>query len=80
MIDDYRADREIGDVDAIQGTMEGVTYNLWAMKEPDFIMKMMATGGSLIVDYLCRSMSHWFDAGVQMVKEFSYTLPLDKHF
>ena len=28
--------------------MEGVHYNLWAMKEPDYVIKMMATGGILL--------------------------------
>ena len=28
----------VGDTDAIQGTMDGIIYNLWGMKEPDYVM------------------------------------------
>ncbi len=31
----------------ISGVLDGVKYFLCGMKEPDYIMKMMATGGSL---------------------------------
>jgi hypothetical protein len=48
MIYDFIADREIGDVNAVQDTLEVVTYIWWAMKEPDYIMKILATGGSII--------------------------------
>jgi hypothetical protein len=34
-IDDHMADRDVGDVDAIQVTADVVTYNLWAMKKTD---------------------------------------------
>ena len=36
--------KEVRSVDAIQGSSEGKVYNLWAMKEPDYVMEMMATG------------------------------------
>ncbi len=47
-MDNHMAGSEVGSVDAIQGSMEGVLYNLCAMKEPDYVVKMMATGGSLL--------------------------------
>jgi hypothetical protein len=34
--------------------MDGVTYNLWGMKEPDYVMRMMATGGPLVVYETCK--------------------------
>ncbi len=49
------AGREVRDVNAVQGTIEGMPYNLWTMKEPDYIMKIMATSGSLIAGETCRS-------------------------
>ena len=55
-------------------------YNLWAMKEPDYIMTMMATRGSLIADKTCRSTtSHWIEGDVNKQKEFAYTQPFDHH-
>jgi len=38
---------QVGDCDAITGTIDGIPYNLWGMKEPDYTMKMMVCGGSL---------------------------------
>ena len=34
-IDQYMAGRKVGDVDDVQGTMEDMPYNLWAMNDPD---------------------------------------------
>ncbi len=80
-MDDHMAGKEVGSVDAIQGSMEGVLYNLWAMKELDYVMKMMATGGSLIVDDSCHSKSCcWIEGGVQTTKEFTSTLLFNNHF
>ena len=41
---------EVGGTHTIQGVFEGTTYNLWGMKEPDYILQMMATGGPLGVN------------------------------
>ena len=35
----------VGDVDEVSGTQDGVPYNLWGLKEPNYVMRMMATGG-----------------------------------
>ena len=40
-IDSHLKDIEVGETEAIQGSIEGITYNIWMMKEPDYIMKMM---------------------------------------
>lgn len=50
---EHMAGSDVGSVDAIKGFSEGVVYNLWTMKDPDYVMKMMATGGSLIMDDSC---------------------------
>lgn len=31
--------------DAISGSLNGSSYNIWGIKEPDYTMKIMATGG-----------------------------------
>ena len=41
---------EVGGVDDIQVTVDGVIYNLWGMKEPNYGMSIMATGGRLLAD------------------------------
>ena len=54
-MDNHLKDIEVDETEAIQGTQDGVTYNIWMMKEPDYVMKMMATGGNLIADQSCHS-------------------------
>ena len=71
----------VGDCDAIQGVMEGTTYNLWGMKEPDYVMRMMATGGPLDANDSCRTAScRWNETGVEVHRTFKYKCPYDWHF
>ena len=44
----------VGDNHAIAGTMDGVAYNLWGVKEPDYVMRMMSSGGSLAAYETCK--------------------------
>ncbi len=46
---------DVRDFNTILGTMYGTSYNIWAMKEPDYVMKMMACGGNPLV-FNCKSM------------------------
>ena len=72
---------KVGDTDAIQGTMDGITYNLWGMKEPDYVMRMMATGGALLEDDTCRETTRsWMEDGVRTGTTFKYKFPFDWHF
>jgi hypothetical protein len=72
---------DVGDCHAIQGVMEGTTYNLWGMKEPDYVMRMMATGGLLDTNESCRMASRrWNNGGVEVQRTFQYKCPFDWHF
>jgi hypothetical protein len=72
---------EVGDCHTIQGVMEGTTYNLWGMKEPDYIMWMMATGRPLDANESCRMASHrWNNGGVEVDRTFQYKCPFDWNF
>jgi hypothetical protein len=44
----------VGDNHAITGTMDGVVYHLLGMKEPDYVMRMMASGGPLAAYDTCK--------------------------
>ena len=44
--------KNVGDVDATEGVLDGVPYTLWGMKEPDYAM--MAIDGSLSADEMCQ--------------------------
>ena len=68
-------------MDAIQGTLDGIQYNIWAMKHEGYTLKMMVMGGKLVADDLCRATIHtWMEGRVEIVKEFVYALPFDCHF
>ena len=41
------ADKEIGDADAISGILEEVPFYIVGMKEPDYIMQIMTTYGTM---------------------------------
>lgn len=49
-----RPEVNVGDVEAISGTQDGMPYFLWGMKEPDYVMRMMATGGTLGATDSCK--------------------------
>ena len=46
----YFESKEVGDVDAVAGEMDGVPYNIWGFKEPNYMMKLMVTGGALVFE------------------------------
>jgi hypothetical protein len=71
----------VGDNHAIAGTMNGVMYNLWGMKEPDYVMRMMATGGPLAGYETCKeALRKWTEGGIEVVRRFRYACPFDWHF
>ena len=50
---------DFGEVDtgktySIQGPVDDFIYNLWNMKEPNYVMRIMATGGGLLADDTCK--------------------------
>ncbi len=38
--------KEVGAVDAMNGSLDGVTVFIFAMKEPDYVMSLMSTYGT----------------------------------
>ncbi len=58
---------------AISETMDGVPYNLLGMKEPDYVLRTMATGGPLSVLESCKeTVQKWMENGVEVVRWFRY--------
>ena len=47
-MEDHLGEVEVGEIDAIQGIVDDVIYNLWVMKEPNCVVRMMVTGGLLL--------------------------------
>jgi hypothetical protein len=66
----------VGDNHAIAGTMDGVAYNLWRMKEPDYVMRMMASGGLFAAYETSReAVRKWMEDGIEVVRRFKYACP-----
>ena len=49
-MEDHFGEVEVGEIDPIQGTVDDIIYNSWGVKEPNYVTRMMATGGRLLVD------------------------------
>ena len=44
-MEDSFGEVDMGETDIIHGTVDDVIYNLWGVKEPNYVMRMMATDG-----------------------------------
>jgi hypothetical protein len=72
---------KVGDSLAITGKLDGEEYFFWALKEPSYIMKMMATGGPLIVNDSCKEQKRkWIEGGVETAGTFQFPCPYDWHY
>ena len=71
----------VGDVDAVQGSIIGESYHIMSIKEPDYVMLMMMTYGTL--ENLGGSDTQWRykGAGGELVtKRFNYRGVFGDHF
>ena len=48
--EDHFGEVDVGDTDTIQVTVDIVIYNLWELKEFNYVMRVMDTGGHILVD------------------------------
>ena len=53
-MEDHFGGVEVGKTDSIQGTVDDVIYNILGTKEPNYVIRMMATGGRLLADDTCK--------------------------
>ena len=66
---------EVGDTDAIQGTVYDVIYNLWRMKEHNCAIRMIANSDRLLADDTCnQTVRRWKYNLEDVVKKFKYKL------
>ncbi len=56
-IDSHFNNKQVGECNAISGVLDEEKYFIWGMKEPDYVMKIMASGGALILDDNCKKVS-----------------------
>jgi hypothetical protein len=73
-------DKRVGDFLGISGDLNGEDCFLWGMKEPDYAMKMMATGGPLLATQHCQEVKwKWTNRGVMESQSFHYPCPINWH-
>ena len=71
----------MGEIDAIQETVDYIIYNLWGMKEPNYVMRVMETGGRPLLDETCKeTVRRWKENGEDLVNNFNYKLPFNSLF
>ena len=71
------ADKPVGSADAVTGTLDGVKYNIWAMKYVDYMTKVMGTGSGLLYNDN-RLHSHLLEDASPV--QFRYSEPYQLHF
>ena len=78
---DHFGEVEVVETDTIQVTVDAVIYNLWLMKEANYVMRMMDTGGRLLADYACKgNVRRWKENREDVVKKFKTKLSFDRNF
>ena len=48
-LDTHLKDKPVGTQEVACGILDSIPYNVFCMKEPDFVMKVMSTYGNLLV-------------------------------
>eukprot|EP00804_Cyclotella_cryptica_P001269 CCRYP_012764-RA/>CCRYP_012764-RA protein AED:0.37 eAED:0.03 QI:0/0/0/0.5/1/1/4/0/472 len=76
-MDERFAGKSPGECEAITGTLNASPYFIWGMKEPDYAMRIMATGGVLAEDDSCRVT---YRGSGEDRTTFRYKKPFDWHF
>ncbi len=75
------AEAQIGDSLAISGTLGGEECFLWGLKEPSYVMKMMAMGGPLLANESCGEQKRgWMEGGVEVARRFRFPCPYGWHY
>jgi Transposase IS4 len=76
-MDERMEGRAIGDCDALHGTLDGVHYTVFLMKEQEYCMKLMSTYGGLIV---LEQQQDTFRSIDGRTLQFKYKEPFANHY
>ena len=80
-MEDNFGEAEVGETDSIQGTVDHIIYNLWEMKDPNYVMRIMTTGGCLLEDDTWKeNVRVRKENGEDVVKKIKYKIPFDWNF
>jgi len=73
--------KAVGECDRLPGVLDGVSFDIFAMKEPDYTMMLMSTYGCLVTkDNQKLSYRQWEKNGVSQLSTFKYTETFANHF
>ena len=72
-------DKPVGSCDALKGTMDGIPFYIHAMKEPDYVMVLMSTYGTLN-RMGEKKKRHYKENGVKKTTEFKYPENVYNHY
>ena len=80
-MEDHFGEVGVGETYAIQGKADDVIYSLLGVKNPNYVMRMMATVGQLLEDDTCEeTVRRWKENGEYVPNKFKYKLPFDWNF
>ena len=80
-MDQRLASKEVGDTDCIEGKLDDINYNLYMMKEHDFVMKMMATYGALNPYPDEKDSTRYYTKDQEkVIQTFKFTEPFSNHY
>ena len=79
-IKEHFKDKKVSDVDAWPGKMDSVPFYVFSMKEPDYIMNMMSTYGTLNESSNSTKRIYKNTNGDEVICEFNYTEVFNNHF
>ena len=81
-MDDHMSSRSLGDTSSVKGTLDGTPYNLFMMRDKDWVMKMMTTYGGLTANEDGEETRRWVKSqnGKHELKHFKYTEPFYNHY
>ena len=81
-IDRHMEDRAVGECDSFRGRLNGIDYDVFCMKEPEYVMKIMSTYGGLIEKDGQRESRRTYTnlANEKVTTTFKYKEPFANHF
>ena len=78
-IKEHMSSKDVGTCERLPGILDGEKFDLYALKEPDYVMMMMSTYGSLIVKDMQRDCIR-MDKDRKEIARFKYTEVVGNHF
>ena len=74
-------DNKVGECDSLKRVLGGQNYDIFCLKEPDYVMKVMSTYGGLVVKSGQEdSRRTWMEGDEEKTARFQYMEPFANHF